>query len=133
MKKLIFLATLLPEALFSFSSSAADAHVIKTTMACENIGIFGVMDNYRNEDDDVAIKKYKAYKLHKGDCRIFKPGTRVIFHHVSEYTDGDYGQYTTVRKAGEISSWVIDKCALDGRDPDIARFPGYVVPEKPCE
>ncbi len=111
---------------------AAGANVIKDTLACEGIGHFGVMDNLRADGDEEAVKKLKAGYLRRGSCRIIKAGTPVFFYHFMEYTDGDYGSFTTIRRKGDTRSWVLEKCALDARDPDVARFPGYTVPEKPC-
>ena len=131
MKTLSLMAMLSLIALPSFCW-AADAHVIKDTFACENIGWFEMMDKYKPDSDEVALRKYKAHGLHTGQCRTIKKGTRVIFYHFSQYTDGDYGDMTTVRRAGDTQTWVLKKCSLDARDTDLARFPEYTLPEKPC-
>lgn len=119
-------------ALVSFPAFAGEARVIKDTLACENIGWVSQRDTFLQEGDEVAAKKLEAMATRGGNCRKIKAGTQVIFYHFSSYTDGDYGAYTTIRRKGDTRSWVVDKCALDGRDPDLTRFPGYVSPEKPC-
>lgn len=112
---------------------AAGATVIKDTIACNNIGLMSIAEQYRAEGDELAAKRYIADAARRGSCTTFKKGTSVIFHHAVYYTDGDYGSYTTVRRKGEPRSWVIEKCALDARDPDLARFPEYTTPEPQCE
>jgi len=112
---------------------ADEAHLIKSTIACDGVGWFMYRDGLRRDGDEVAVKKMTAHSLRTGECRMFKKGTRVIFHYITDYTDGDYGTYTRVRRAGDPNPMVLEKCALDGRDSNLLRFPGYVSPEQPCE
>ena len=109
---------------------AAETKLIRDAIACENIGIFALADNYYADGDDVAAKKIIKTEFARGRCTILKKGTAVIFYHSIYATDGDYSDKTTVHKKGEPRIWVLEKCALEGRDPALARLPNFVTPEK---
>lgn len=107
--------------------------IIKKTLGCDSFARFAMMKDYINQGDVAAANKLKAYSLATGKCAYLKAGTPVVFYHDGEFiTDGDYGQYTTIRPKGDIGYMVVEKCSLNSRNPELLRFPGYVSPEKPC-
>lgn len=112
---------------------AATATLIKNAIGCRHIGIFAVASTYNQEGDPVAAKQSIRMAIARGECKILRKGTKVIFHHLAAYTDGDWGDKTTVREVGKPGGWILDKCALDSRDPDIEKFRSYLLPEPVCE
>ena len=112
---------------------AAETTVIKDTIACKSIGTFSLADQYyHNENDPEAAKQLIRSAANAGECTILKKGTTVVFHHPTTIRDGDYGARTTVRRKGQPSAWVIDKCSLAGRDPALEGME-FLLPEPPCE
>ena len=112
---------------------AATATIAHQTIGCRSMDIWHEADGFYQAGDDVAAKKFIKQAYTKGKCTIIDKGTKIFFYHRDSLGDGDYAKKTTVRRAGETTTWVIDKCALDKQDEDLEQRQGHGVHMPECK